>query len=648
MSSSNDDTIATEDRHRLTPWRRYGRPVFKSVSVTHLVGWDPSGAVLHLSSGHGSRAPRVESWNVRTGERLPPTILTRDARVAGLAIDAAYSRFILASADYRRTIVEAWDLRTGTFLAEYDIRRVGSSPFATSADGRLLVQCLSNHEGDFVSRVTAYALPGGDVVCERKGGSPVAVSPDGSLFVMRAERGEGRIDALEVLRPDGTLVATLPLPPRPWPTAVEFSGDGRRVIAGLSDGGVACWEVARGERLWDALPHGADDPRRRLGDPGQRILDVARSADGATFFALDERDRVCAVSADGEVVWRAVQPRDSSGSTYGHKLLPSPDGESLAVGLFGRSPRVVDAATGADRTPFEGHRGILKVLAVSPDGRLAASGDDEGGVRVYDLVGDETLWTLEVEGGGVRAMAFSRDGRSLWTAGRDGRVRRWSLATGFEASHRPVRPTRWMSVVAADDGARTLVVSDQRIDLLSDRTRRPVKWSREVAYAGRFEAAFSDAEGRVVVAAHDDKDANRWSLASFDAVTGRQVGEREEMRGRLLGLRPTDHGPLAVTVVDDRLVVRDAFGARREVAVREASDWVSQVEVSTDGRWMALDHSGDVEVWSLAPPARCVAKVRPAGEGDSIARLALSTDGALVVVATVGGVVAVYARTGGG
>ncbi len=641
MNSSNDDPpIETEEGHRLTLWRRFGNPTFKSRRFTHLVGWDPSGAVLHLSPGTGVGASRVESWNVRTGERLPPTILTRDAPVAGLAIDTAYSRFILNSSVARRTIAEAWDLRTGTFLAEYDIRNVGSSPFATSTDGRLLVQYHHNRGG-----VTAYALPGGELLGERKGGSPVAVSPDGSLIVMKAERGEGRVDAFEVVRPDGTLVATLPLPPRPWPTAVEFSRDGRRVIAGLSDGGVACWEVATGERLWNVRPHADDDAPRRLGDPGQYVIDVRRSADGATFFALDERDRLCAVSADGEVVWRAVQPRDSSGSKFGRGLLPSPDGASLAVGLARRSPRIVDAATGADRTPVEGHRGLVVVLAVSSDGRFAASGDDEGEVRVYDLAHDETSWTLEVEGGGVRAMAFARDGRSLWTAGRDGCVRRWNPATGLEEAHRPVRPTQWMSVVAAPDGARTLVVSESRLELWSDRTRRPVKWSREVGYARRFEAAFCDAEGRVVVAAYDDEGANRWSLASLQASTGRPIGEREQIQGRLRGLRPTDGGPLSFTIADDRLVVREAFGARREVATRGESDGVLAVEVSADGRWMALVHRERVEVWSLAPTARCVATMRPLGDLDSIEALALSADGGVLVVGTAGGVVAVYALT---
>ncbi len=72
--------------------------------------------------------------------------------------------------------------------------------------------------------------------------------------------------------------------------------------------------------------------------------------------------------------------------------------------------------------------------------------------------------------------------------------------------------------------------------------------------------------------------------------------------------------------------MREAYGARREVAAREGSVAVWEVDVSADGRWMALADEEGVEVWSLAPTARCVARLRPAGELDRVAKVALSHD----------------------
>ncbi len=617
-----------EGGHHLALWRRFNSPAFKVVGRPRLLGWDPSGAVLHLTLAHAD-VPRVESWDVRTGERLPSTVLVRGAPVAGLAIDAAYSRFTLGSYDF---VVEEWDLRTGTLLDVSTREREGRH-YATSADGRLLVQCHSRTR-DRAPFVSVYSLSARRGVGERPGHFPVAMSPDGSLFVAGTASHDPGGYTLDVSRPDGTLVATLIS--SGGATAAMFSRDGRRVVAGFGDGGVACWEVAAGELVWRVRPL-SDDTWRLIGA-------LARAADGDGFFAAAFNGFLYAISAAGEIRWRAALLPDGMRPHERLQLLPSPDGASLAVGIDEQSPRIVDAATGVDRTPVQGHRGHLVALVVSADGRLAASSDDRGEVRVYDLARDETLWALEVEGG-VSGMAFSPDGRSLWTAGPDGSVRRWSLATGSEESRRPVWPhAPAHGVVAARDGARLLVACGERLELWSDQRATPAQWSQRIKPAVRFEAAFCDAEARVAVATFG---AGRWSLASLDASDGRPIGVPEEMRGSLRGLRPTDDGPLSFTVVDGRLVVREAFGARRELAVREASVAVWATDVSADGRWMVLADRNNVEVWSLAAPARCVGRVRPAGELDAVAQVALSADGGLVVVGTVGGVVAVYQWTEG-
>ncbi len=625
--------MSSLDDHRLTLWRRFGDPAFKTAARgPSLLGWDPSGAILHLQTTFGAEVPRVESWDVRTGERLPPTVLTRGAPVTGLAIDAVCSPIVRDGNGSAEPCTEVWNLRAGTLLATLPIDSRGA-PLLTSADGRLAVHCRP-------SSLDVYALPGGETVGSWSAFSPVAVSPDGALIVWRL----GSPDRLIVSRLDGKPVATLGLRDEDLPTAVVFSRDGRRVFAGGTGARFACWDVTTGDLLWHV-----SSPR----DHSDDVAVVARSADGETFFAVERGYRLCAISAAGETRWRTSVSNHFGTSAGDIQILPSPDGARVAVSVLGGLTRIVDAATGADRTPVEGHRGRLVALAISPDGRLAASGDDEGEVRVYDLARGDTLWTLEVadRGFGVSSLEFSRDGRSLWTTG-NGWVQRWSLATGFEESRRhhsfrQVGPR----VVGARDGARTLVV-DPLIELWSDRAATPVQWAWNGGGAS-YEAAFSDAEGRVAVAFHEEPDdeepeveEDAWTFVTFDAETGRDVA-REWVPGRLLGLRPTDDGPLSIGRLGEWLVVREAYGARREVAVREASDDVGEVAVSADGRWMALADRGVVEVWSLGPTGRCVGRVRPAEDFDRVARLALSHDGGMVVVATACGVVAVYERTEG-
>jgi WD40 repeat protein len=623
--SADDATIETEDGHRLTLRRRFGNPAFKHRDHhLRLLGWDPAGAILHLQATL-SAVPSVESWDVRTGERLPPTTLTRGAPVAGLAIDAACSPLLRwVEGTSVANVTELWDLRAGEYLTAFPNRDCAVSP-----DGRFVV--------GGIAPLAVHALPGRTRVASLPGDpQPIAVSSDGSRIASWA-RSPCR---LTVSRPDGTPVTTLAPPGPGWPaavTAVGFSRDGRRVIAGLDDGEVVCWEVATGALRWRIRPYG---------DDSVEVLAVAGSIDGETFFTCDLGNRLCAISsAAGEGRWRTSLGKNLRVYPPSCELLPSPDGARLAVSTTGRLARILDAATGADRTPVEGHRGRLVALALSPDGRLAASGDEEGEVRVHDLARGDTVWTLEAGGGAVSGVEFTPDGRSLLTAG-GGCVRRWNLATGFEEAHRQIRSGD-VGIVGAPDGARLLVIPLGGIELWSDRAATPVQWSRRVEY--QSEAAFSDAEARVVVAHFDDPDADEaeWSLVTLDAETGREVSEPEAMPGRWVGLRSTDDGPLSVSHAGERVVAREAFGARREVVVREASAAVSVVAVSGDGRWMALADEGCVEVWSLAPPARCVARVRPVDRLDEVARIALSHDGGVLVVGTACGVVAAYTRTEG-
>ncbi len=627
---STTDSIETDDGHRLTPWRRFGNPAFKPRDPhLRLLGWDPSGATLYLHPTLDVGDPRVERWDVRTGERLAPTFLPPDAPVSGLPIDAACSLINARRGGDEPEVTEVWDLRAGVRLATLP-NLTWYVPFAAPADGRFVIRFAVGFE--------VFALPGGEPLGSWSDEPPCAVAPDGSLVVSRVRTRDHRAPGpLRVTRPDGTVVRAL-TSGEGRVYAADFSLDGRRVIVGLGDGEVACWEVATGERLWSTRPHDAD------GAPDV-IVALARSADGETFYALDVRDRLCALSAAGAVRW-CVALGPGLGRFWGHfDLRTSPDGASLAVLLRGESIRIVDAATGADRTPVEGHRGPLYALAVSADGRLAASSDGDGEVRVYDLTAGEVRWTLEVEGGAVGAVEFTPDGRSLWTAGADGTVRRWNLAAGSEESQRSVSSAKqWTGVVAAADGARTLAFTTQVLQLWSDRSAEPVLWSQPIESVVELAVAFCDAESQVALAI-SDPGLEGWSLVPLDATTGRRVGELEAMPGRLLGLRSTDDGPLSVAVEGERIVVREAHGARREVAVCEASDAVREVDVSADGRWMALADRDEVEVWSLAPTARRVARVRPAGELDSVAKVALSHDGGVLVIGTACGVVAAYART---
>lgn len=637
----SDSSAKADGTLRLARWRRFGSTAFKADApgLLELLGWDPTGAFLHVRSG-GSLW--VERWDVRTGERLPPTDLREGV---DLAPGAACPFATTYDGDGVNTVVaELWNLRVGARVAT--LEGTGAfGPFAAPADGRFVVTGFPY--------VRVRALPGGEIVCSMEGQVPIAVSPDGSLLASRGSDRDYR--SLRVARPNGTIVTVLEFARFDRPSALAFGPDGYRLVIGFCDGWVVCRDLAAQSHLWSARPFADPDDlpydvRRFVfdDDPApQPVFTVAAAPDGAGFFALDAGHRLCAISAEGEVRWRSSLRRGEPGPTAvvtAHwPLLPSPDGARLAVLVGGHLPRVFDAATGAELTPVEGHRGGVTALAFSPDGALLASGGDDGDVRVYDLAHDDTAWVLEADADGANGAEFTRDGRALRTTGRDGHVRRWSLATGSEEAYWKAGDSA-VDAVGARDDARLLVVSAGRVELWSDETDTRVRWTRPIRRASRIEVAFSDGEELVLLASFGGPEDEEWEIATLDASTGRRRGARRVTPGRLIGLRPTDDGPLSISVAGERLAAREEFGARRELMAREASGEFWVVGASADGRLLALSDGGDVELWSLAPTARCVERVRAVEPFDRVTRLALSPDGALVAVGTACGVVTVYAR----
>ena len=213
-------------------------------------------------------------------------------------------------------------------------------------------------------------------------------SPDGQHAVTVSLDGTGRVfeilegsvtprqcAQLEVQeRPRGPAdEAALPAPPRP-PVLVccAWSGCGRWLAAGSTDGTIRVWDARRAFAPACMTPHGRD-----WGGHGDCVKSVA---------------------------W-------------------SPDGTRLASGSDDHTVRVWDMHAGEGRLEpagvLEGHAKWVEVVAWSPDGRRLASGSDDFAVRIWEqpaagdalagggggestLVKDELGWRMEggnVDGG---------------------------------------------------------------------------------------------------------------------------------------------------------------------------------------------------------------------------------------------------------
>jgi serine/threonine protein kinase/WD40 repeat protein/tetratricopeptide (TPR) repeat protein len=230
--------------------------------------------------------------------------------------------------------------REGALLHEKESPLGGIYDLAFSADGEVLV---AGCEQGFV----AWDVLGPDRWVVRAGNVfSVAVSPNGRLLACGGRQLE--LWSLTTKRP----VASLPSPAAV--ARVEFSADGRVLLAVAEGAAVAGWPVS-------------DTPERR-------VLDGHTAGVPAVVF--------------------------------------SPDGRQLVSVSKDQTVRVWDAATGRPLRTLTGHPGEVEAAAFNPDGSLLATGDRAGAIRLWgagsgDLLAEvgpgeplHEVWRLQFGPGG--------------------------------------------------------------------------------------------------------------------------------------------------------------------------------------------------------------------------------------------------------
>ncbi len=637
MDRLTEPTIKVAEGCELRLMHVAGSAAFKSTADLTIIRWTPDGTGLRVLEHVDPAVLRVcdvgtGAWSEIVATLLGPLVEASPPGVAIVRNTARRSR-----GGYPP--VELHDL-DGGLIATLPRGAIATGALTASASGRVVAVRVDNE-------VSVYTSAGRDSTLDVGGPGCVVMAADGSKFLWLAPTTKRLI-----VRPTAGGPSVV-MPPTSGATinVASFGADGGCVVVGLSDGTVARWDP------------GARTLRWRLAAHTTGVVAVASSPDGGTFYSLGDDQRVCATSADGEARWsttlrRAVtverartEPpsRVVRSSWAGRRTLddrpgrivPSPDGATLAVDVRGRGLRVLDASTGRERSALAGHDRRVTCLAVSTDGCLVASGGADGDVRVYDAATGETAWVLEVDADEVTSVEFLPDRAALRTCGLDGTVRRWSLATGLEEARWSVEGTDAVFYTRGDQsGSRVLVRRGPRLELWSDQGADRVVWS-QVLDDG-FHEAFSK-DGHDVLTCTK---LGEMRLVALDAATGRLLGAARRLRDNLVALQDTDGGPVSVTLYLYQLVVTEEWAAGREQRFSIANRDVRHAVLSADGRWLAAATDQQVDVWSRAEPHGGFGRVVFGETGDRPTTVALSADGSLLAVGTELGCVLLLSLSG--
>jgi RNA polymerase sigma factor (sigma-70 family) len=398
----------------------------------------------------GEKPPR----NDADGDPLPPDAL---ARMGTDRLWQAGTSDLLAFLDQDKALISAdqngtvhvLDSKTGK-----EVRRFNTSPpgvwntaQALSPDQKLLA-ASSPADGVGLWEVASGTVLRRIKVPQTQTAGCLAFSPDAKILALASDKpteitfwdtGTGQF--LRRIQPGAN---------PPTITQLDFSPDGRSIVAKTRDQVVHFWDATTGKEVYRFRTNDNCSP------------DYALAPDGKTV-AVGER---CVVGlwdlATGKELARLES--ESGSLSLVCAVAFSPDGKLLAVAGF-RSVTLWDVAARKELHTlgdFEVRGAYL--LRFSPDGRTLATAGRSSAIRLWDVATGRELHSCGGHTGRVREAAFSPDGQILATLGEDWTLRLWNTVTG--------RRTR----VVAANGFRLLFTRDGKTVIVGD------SWSKTVLF----------------------------------------------------------------------------------------------------------------------------------------------------------------------
>lgn len=446
-----EDVRTFEWRYLWEKCQDHSRWTFKVPNaIPTCADFSPDGKVLAVACTDW----RVRLYNLATHQELSP-----------LPPLKGRPRFLTFSPDGNTLAIQCTDQ---TVLYDLAGRRPGdtlpspssdSISLGFSPDGRILATAGASSRIQLWDRFAhrrVEALPGERVVAFSPRAFVLATcSPAGTVLVRNLSSGTER-----KLAPGGRVVS------------LAFSRDGRRLVAGLTNGDLRLWDVASGTQL--------PAPRGHRGwvysvafSPRDRLLATSGVDSTVRLWDLDTRREVaCLRGHRGEVVTARF----------------SPDGGTLASACVDGTVKLWDVASNTRTDDYPD-----RCTAISPDGRrLALMSAGARSAILWDAAEGRSKGRINGGGGTIVPLCFSPRGDAVYSATSsntaitgdifpiDG-LMIWSVADGKLLDRIPVPVTEYIQSTMSKDGRfLALVPSDIRrplavIDLVARRCTAPVR-----------------------------------------------------------------------------------------------------------------------------------------------------------------------------
>ena len=389
--------------------------------------------------------------------------------------------------------------------------------------------------------------------------------------------------------------------------SVDLSADGQRVVM-CSENSATVWDGTTGQ-LIARLNHDGTVRRGRFSADGQRVVTASADASARVWDVRQDRqltwilrelrrvewaeaspkgDRIVGAVGTTARVWDAANGREIARIDQGDQVFRaaySGDGSRFITVSYDMTARVYDAENGTEIARAT-HDDPVKDAWFSPDGSrfLTVTGS---AARLWHARNGGLIATLSPDAGLSQAR-FSPDGKHIATAGGK-TLTLWDAETG--TLQLTIDRTDAFLADFSADGRRILAGSGTQLLLLDARTGR---LTAELPHSERVYAARFSASGALIVSVSNNA-AVIWDARSLTQIA--QLAHHAKVMGAMFSLNDTR----LLTIADDGMVrIWDAPSGTELARLPWNGEEYSGASFGGDGRWLVIASRRNLAVWDTS------------------------------------------------